>query len=146
MADDGPDDQGTVTAEDLPFGVVTTGDGMHAAFDDRGRLVQLRWIADGVEQGPPPRRRTRPRARRASHVSGSTRVRISTWASGTSSSAPSTRSPRRCPARAPLLVLREDEREVATLIAGPTSYICNECVQLCAEILGQSAPPPPDQA
>ncbi|HST50033.1 ClpX C4-type zinc finger protein [Jatrophihabitans sp.] len=35
--------------------------------------------------------------------------------------------------------------EVAKIIAGPGIYICNECVQLCTEILAADAGPPADQ-
>jgi hypothetical protein len=31
----------------------------------------------------------------------------------------------------------KDKSEVATLIAGPESYICNECIKTAAEILGR---------
>lgn len=31
--------------------------------------------------------------------------------------------------------------EVALLIAGPTTHICNECVALCVEVLGQQMVP-----
>lgn len=30
--------------------------------------------------------------------------------------------------------------EVKKLIAGPSSYICNECVELCSEILAEDTP------
>lgn len=30
---------------------------------------------------------------------------------------------------------RKDQRKVRAIIAGPTTYICNECVEICAEIL-----------
>ena len=29
------------------------------------------------------------------------------------------------------------EREVKKLIAGPTVFICNECVDICADVLGE---------
>lgn len=29
----------------------------------------------------------------------------------------------------------KDEKEVRTLIAGPSAFICNECVSLCVDIL-----------
>jgi hypothetical protein len=32
----------------------------------------------------------------------------------------------------------KDQSEVATLIAGPDSYICNECIMTAAEILSQN--------
>ena len=31
------------------------------------------------------------------------------------------------------------QHEVARLIAGPTSYICDECIRLCAEIISDGA-------
>lgn len=34
----------------------------------------------------------------------------------------------------------KSQHEVSKLIAGPTSFICNECVVLCNEIIGPSAP------
>ncbi|NYJ74494.1 ClpX C4-type zinc finger protein [Allobranchiibius huperziae] len=34
----------------------------------------------------------------------------------------------------------KDEKDIAQIIAGPGIYICNECVQLCNEILAGSAP------
>ncbi len=36
------------------------------------------------------------------------------------------------------------EGEVAKVIAGPGSYICNECVDRCVEILTAAAPEPAD--
>jgi hypothetical protein len=37
----------------------------------------------------------------------------------------------------------KSEGEVARLIAGPSVFICNECVDLCAAILAESPPEPP---
>lgn len=34
----------------------------------------------------------------------------------------------------------KSQREVAKIIAGPTVYICDECVRLCAEILQEPLP------
>ncbi|MBO1754318.1 ClpX C4-type zinc finger protein [Allobranchiibius sp. CTAmp26] len=34
----------------------------------------------------------------------------------------------------------KDEQDIAKIIAGPGIYICNECVQLCNDILAGSAP------
>ena len=31
----------------------------------------------------------------------------------------------------------KNQKEVAKLIAGPNVYICNECVQLCSEIIAK---------
>jgi ClpX C4-type zinc finger len=36
--------------------------------------------------------------------------------------------------------------EVAKLVAGPGVFICNECVDLCQEIIGQNPDPVPDPA
>src|SRR6266436_4710831 len=36
---------------------------------------------------------------------------------------------------APLLVLRQSQHEVRKLIAGPTVFICDECVELCKDII-----------
>ena len=33
------------------------------------------------------------------------------------------------------------QEEVATIIAGPTVYICNECVRMCNEILSEAKQP-----
>jgi hypothetical protein len=34
------------------------------------------------------------------------------------------------------------DHEVATLVAGPGVYICNECVELCRQIIGNPPPLP----
>lgn len=34
-----------------------------------------------------------------------------------------------------MLVLQEDQRDVRKLIAGPSVFICDECVQVCTDIL-----------
>ena len=34
----------------------------------------------------------------------------------------------------------KDEQDIAHMIAGPGIYICNECVQLCNDILAGTAP------
>jgi ATP-dependent Clp protease ATP-binding subunit ClpX len=34
------------------------------------------------------------------------------------------------------------QRQVNKLIAGPDVYICNECVELCVEIIAQERPKP----
>ncbi len=36
--------------------------------------------------------------------------------------------------------------EVASIVSGPTPAIaiCNECVELCADIIAEELPPPPD--
>jgi ATP-dependent protease Clp ATPase subunit len=34
------------------------------------------------------------------------------------------------------------ENEVARIIAGPGSYVCDECVALCVRILAAESPPP----
>jgi hypothetical protein len=39
---------------------------------------------------------------------------------------------------------RKPPAEVARLVAGPGVFICNECVDLCAEIIRISPPPAPD--
>jgi len=39
-----------------------------------------------------------------------------------------------------VLVLRQPQRKVDKLIAGPGVYICNECVDLCVEIIAQERP------
>lgn len=44
-------------------------------------------------------------------------------------------APRRC------AFCEKTEAEVARLIAGPSSYLCDECVRLCHEII-QNEPPP----
>jgi len=36
--------------------------------------------------------------------------------------------------------------EVAKMVAGPGVFICNECVDLCQEIIGQNPDPVPDPA
>jgi ClpX C4-type zinc finger len=36
--------------------------------------------------------------------------------------------------------------EVAKMVAGPGVFICNECVDLCQEIIGQNQDPVPDPA
>jgi len=38
--------------------------------------------------------------------------------------------------------LRPDS-EVAKLVAGPGVYICNECVDLCSQVIGNPPPMPP---
>ena len=34
----------------------------------------------------------------------------------------------------------KSQRQVKKLIAGPGVYICNECIDLCVEILAQEGP------
>lgn len=34
--------------------------------------------------------------------------------------------------------------EVAKLVAGPGVYICNECVDLCSQVIGNPPPMPPE--
>ena len=38
----------------------------------------------------------------------------------------------------------KNQKEVTKLIAGPSVYICDECVQLCNEIMAKESGPPPD--
>ena len=40
----------------------------------------------------------------------------------------------------------KSQREVKKLIAGPTVYICDECIQLCNEIIAEEANEPAEQA
>ncbi|HPY94249.1 MAG TPA: ClpX C4-type zinc finger protein, partial [Clostridia bacterium] len=37
------------------------------------------------------------------------------------------------------------QNEVKQLIAGPNAYICNECVELCSEVIGETLPAKPQQ-
>ncbi len=37
------------------------------------------------------------------------------------------------------------EEEVARIIAGPGSYVCDECVALCVRILAADSPPPTNE-
>ena len=41
----------------------------------------------------------------------------------------------------PCSFCRKNQDEVRTLIAGPTVYICDECVQICVDILDHDARP-----
>ncbi len=48
---------------------------------------------------------------------------------------PDNRKPPRCS------FCGKHQNEVKQLIAGPTAYICNECVELCSEVIGEALPP-----
>ena len=37
----------------------------------------------------------------------------------------------------------KSQHEVRKLIAGPSVFVCDECVELCREIIDEESPPPP---
>ena len=37
----------------------------------------------------------------------------------------------------------KDQRDVKKLIAGPTAYICDECVDICLDIIAEEREPDP---
>jgi ATP-dependent protease Clp ATPase subunit len=40
---------------------------------------------------------------------------------------------------------RKDKADVARLVSGPSVYICNECVELCEDVIAEEpAPSPPE--
>jgi ATP-dependent protease Clp ATPase subunit len=41
-----------------------------------------------------------------------------------------------------VLVLPEEQHDVRKLIAGPSAYICDECIGVCVEILADDQRPP----
>jgi hypothetical protein len=128
----------------LPFHETRGADGALAEFDTAGRLTHLSVWKDGMTRG---HRVTIDRDAETVLVEHTEWLHTSDYANGDASD---TETPFRAAVDVALGHVWDDvdptrrvrcafcekqQHQVKRLIAGPTSYICDECVQLCAEII-----------